>query len=276
MANAHFETTLYPRPLARINHPTSYRLHLHRHLEFICVTSGRLELRLGNEKHLLNPGDSALIVPYTLHSYLPLTADSVRFVLVLEPETIGLFGDMLLRYRPASPLIYADAMHRQFPALFETLQALADGSRQTQEDAVISSFTATVKFLDAIISLTGLKKTTVNKNHLFLDAIKLCNEHCENADFTLHTIANTLHVSDSHIKQLFAKHLHMSAKKYLTMLRMGKAEILLAEDTLSISQIAEVAGFGSVRTFNRLFKEQKGITPFAYKSTLRNEELNNL
>ncbi len=272
MAGAHFETTLYPRPLARINKPSTYHLHLHRHIEFICVTSGKMELRLGNEKYTLKKDDAALIVPYTLHNYFPLSDATARFVLVLEPETVGLFGDILLHHRPERPVIPAAEMANAFPALSQTLHSLITDSYAKDVPNTLHGFAHTVAFLDTVIQLTGMKKAVPNKNNLFLRAVKLCNERYQESTFGLRTIAQELHVSESHIKQLFAKNRQMSVKKYLTMLRMGQAEILLAQDDLSISHIAEIAGFGSVRTFNRLFREQKGVTPFAYKEALQNKE----
>jgi len=54
-------------------------------------------------------------------------------------------------------------------------------------------------------------------------------------------------------------------KKILTEIRMEKAEILLKDDSLSISVIAERLGFAYTNNFTRSFKRWSGFTPLQYK-----------
>jgi AraC-like DNA-binding protein len=48
---------------------------------------------------------------------------------------------------------------------------------------------------------------------------------------------------------------------YLTLLRMEKAELLLRERKLSISEVANLVGYSNLSHFSTAFKSQFGITP---------------
>ena len=63
--------------------------------------------------------------------------------------------------------------------------------------------------------------------------------------------------------------MHMSIKKYIVLMRTNYAESLLRETELPIATVAREAGFGSVRTFNRLFYEHMHMTPQEWKTAQR-------
>ncbi len=57
----------------------------------------------------------------------------------------------------------------------------------------------------------------------------------------------------------------MSFNDYITMLRLKSALILLQQSDLSILEISEQSGFGTVRTFRRQFNEKYGMSPADYR-----------
>ncbi|HBM80621.1 MAG TPA: AraC family transcriptional regulator, partial [Clostridiaceae bacterium] len=60
--------------------------------------------------------------------------------------------------------------------------------------------------------------------------------------------------------------MNISWYNYLINCRIMQAEKLLIEPSLSIMQVAMKSGFGSLATFNRLFRTKRGCTPTEYKS----------
>lgn len=51
--------------------------------------------------------------------------------------------------------------------------------------------------------------------------------------------------------------------------RRSQAELLLADDTLSISEIAEQLGFSDLSSFSQAFKRWTGLAPSVYRSRAR-------
>lgn len=59
--------------------------------------------------------------------------------------------------------------------------------------------------------------------------------------------------------------------KYINDLKMKEAKTLLRENKLSITEISEKLGFGSIHYFCRLFKNQTGRPPKEYVKTIRSK-----
>ncbi len=78
---------------------------------------------------------------------------------------------------------------------------------------------------------------------------------------TLQILAERLGVSDRYLRQLFKKHLGISAKVYALYQQCLFAKQLLHQTTLPITQVALASGFNSVRRFNDCFQSQLGLTP---------------
>lgn len=57
----------------------------------------------------------------------------------------------------------------------------------------------------------------------------------------------------------------MSYYSYLNQHRIMYAEKLLIDPNLSVTEVAMRSGFGSLSTFNRVFKAYKKCTPTQYK-----------
>ena len=62
----------------------------------------------------------------------------------------------------------------------------------------------------------------------------------------------------------------MTFYSYLTAYRVAIAEQELVLTNDSISDIAVSAGFGSVKTFDRIFKEKLSTSPLKYRKQMRN------
>ena len=68
-----------------------------------------------------------------------------------------------------------------------------------------------------------------------------------------------------HISHLFNDNLGLSMSDYINSLRVSEAKRLLESSDMLITEIAQAVGFGTARTFNRVFLQQTGITPRDYR-----------
>jgi AraC-like DNA-binding protein len=67
------------------------------------------------------------------------------------------------------------------------------------------------------------------------------------------------------LRKAFAKAYGLSPVQYLTAIRLQKAEILLAETELTLSDIAEESGFSSDAYLSRVFTRERGLGPKNYR-----------
>ena len=273
-ASAIFEISSYPKATCHFSKQLMSPLHLHRHLEFVCILEGRVKFTINGETRILSNGDSALITPYTTHSYHPIDDDCVRFILVFEPEYIGSLGNILLENHPVNPIISGDVMRAEFDPLLDTLKFIAENIRNSDTTSLCyaQAFSQLIYFLGKVLSITDLTHNSGIKSKIYLDSINIANDQYVDSSFDIESVAHILHVSASRIQQLFHKHMHISFKKYLTLLRISRAKLLLKETSMPMSEIALASGFNSVRSFNRLFKLHVNLTPLEYKKSSENEK----
>lgn len=78
-------------------------------------------------------------------------------------------------------------------------------------------------------------------------------------------IASCVQYHEYHANRLMIRHTGTTLHKYLNDFRVEHAKIYLSTTTISVSEIAEKTGFGSVSHFSECFKKITGISPLAYR-----------
>jgi AraC-like DNA-binding protein len=78
-------------------------------------------------------------------------------------------------------------------------------------------------------------------------------------------VARVAGFAPTYFSELFKKHEKVSFKKYLSRLRLERAEQLLTGTDLSVVRVAELSGHGSAQYLSRVFRRAHGVTPLAYR-----------
>lgn len=97
-----------------------------------------------------------------------------------------------------------------------------------------------------------------------MDEIK--EHYIEN--ITLTGLAEKYSISVSYLSELLKEYLQLSFSEYISSKRIQKAKELLADDSLSIEQIAEQTGYNDYFYFTKVFKKNTGISPSKYRKNL--------
>lgn len=87
-------------------------------------------------------------------------------------------------------------------------------------------------------------------------------------DITLTDLARKYGISTSHLSGLIKEELRMSFSEYIAARRVQKAKELLADEKLSIEEIAEQVGYCDYFYFTKVFKKNAGISPSKYRKNL--------
>ena len=234
--------------------------HLHNSIEFIYITEGTLELGMGQELFHMEEGDFAAIFPNCVHSYrTPPEESSAVCLVIVQPRLAGEFSSSLQKLHPLDPVVRRAALHRDVPYAIDSLRQEGNvGSK-----AVFSAFVQLI--LARTMGCFQLEKNTdLNYFDLTYRTVSYLSEHYREP-LSLETLARALGVSKYHLSRIFSARLHTSFSAYLGSLRVSLAQNLLKTTSLPISQIALDCGFGSQRSFNRIFLEQTGEKPGEYR-----------
>ncbi|MDD6033263.1 MAG: AraC family transcriptional regulator [Oscillospiraceae bacterium] len=234
--------------------------HLHGEVELLYVYSGALEVLVGQNVYLLEEGDFAAIFPNCVHSYrTPPEESSAVCLVIVQPRLAGEFSSSLQKLHPLDPVVRRAALHRDVPYAIDSLRQEGNvGSK-----AVFSAFVQLI--LARTMGCFQLEKNTdLNYFDLTYRTVSYLSEHYREP-LSLETLARALGVSKYHLSRIFSARLHTSFSAYLGSLRVSLAQNLLKTTSLPISQIALDCGFGSQRSFNRIFLEQTGEKPGEYR-----------
>lgn len=91
------------------------------------------------------------------------------------------------------------------------------------------------------------------------------NLHYMDPGLTLAQVSQALGISESYCYQFIKEQTGTTFFAYLEQTRIRQAEHLLCHTSKNNTEIAELVGFGSVKTFYRVYKKNKGITPGYYR-----------
>lgn len=84
-------------------------------------------------------------------------------------------------------------------------------------------------------------------------------------EMSLSVLADEFHLNPQYISRLFKNEIGVNFLTYLTNIRMEKAKKLLLSTALSITDVAERAGYTDYRVFTKVFKKTEGVTPSQYR-----------
>jgi AraC family transcriptional regulator len=86
-------------------------------------------------------------------------------------------------------------------------------------------------------------------------------EESLNRDLSLAELSKSAGMSASHLKQVFKKQMGLPVHQYVIRRRLERARSLLADDALSMAQIAAASGFAHQSHMARHMRRSEGISP---------------
>jgi AraC family transcriptional regulator len=90
-------------------------------------------------------------------------------------------------------------------------------------------------------------------------------------DIPLEEMAAAAYLSPFHFARLFKKVIGTSPHAYLAALRLERAQTLLANTDLSVTQVASRVGYTSPSHFAKAFRQAHGLAPRAFRAALVKE-----
>ena len=104
------------------------------------------------------------------------------------------------------------------------------------------------------------------RGHKIIDNIfDYCQKNYTN-QITQQDVAVALHISESHLSHIFGSKIKINFRNYINILRTNKACRLILQTDKNIVAISDECGFSSIRSFNRAFVRNVGMTPTQYRN----------
>jgi AraC-like DNA-binding protein len=255
----------------------NYPLHWHTATEIIMPLEHEYNVFLLKRSYMLRENDILIIPSCELHSITvpPSARTGKRIILMFEPTLLyslaGLSGAMSLLYNmnlltvENTPEIYGIARSLLLAAYDEFLRA--DDLRNPAIYAkIIDLYITMIRYYrdNKTLSLNARPR----RRQQYITRLNAVFEYIDkhiSEELTLESAAGIAHFSKYHFEHVFKEYTNSSFYQYLKRARIKKAETLLLNPELAITEVAQESGFESLTTFNRVFKEIKNCTPSEYK-----------
>ena len=257
MKNYHRE--LNPKEL-RIGKATSgsFPAHIHEDIELMCVESGTHIAIVDGKRYELKAGMILLVCPNQIHSYERNPDNNVHYCALIKPAKLGENGAFLSANKPVFPVLSVTAKDPEWQLLKMCCDEMThNGVQEILYHLMQALFGMICRKMEFTKSESSDQRT-VNK------ILRYCAEHFRE-DISVKILSETMFLSPSHISHIFSDKLMISFPDFINSLRSAEAAKLLVSGQYTISEAATLAGFTTIRTFNRAFKNRYGVTPKEYR-----------
>ena len=242
--------------------------HYHSAVEIVLVEKGEAVYTLPDRTCIVSAGQVLILPPQCAHacSHKPGTQ---RYVFLFEPHIFGSLRDLSVYAQRLSQSSYLedDTVYRRevrdlLLQAAETFQA-----RKPMWNSLCYSL------LIRLYSVLGREwaqqsagPEPVNIDSEIMNSVLSYIGQHYGEKIHLDDAAAFSGFSKYYFSRAFKKYFGVTFTDYLTRCRLEAAMKLLTQTRMPIRQVAEQSGFGSVATFNRIFRAAMSCTPSRYRS----------
>lgn len=241
----HYTTMLHYQDMHSLPHCQSTA-------EILFVRHGTVQASCREQTLLLHSGQCILVMPYEVHAYETLESNDTA-VYIFSADLMPDFFQYTETKQLLQPVI---------PFLDHQLEILSDEAQGPfMKKSILYALAS-----DALRG--GLVQTESQSNQQPMSQMMLYIQAHYQESISLHSLAQHLGYSYNYASHLFRQYFHTGFCEIVNQYRLEKAAQLLRDSPLSITQVADQAGFSTIRSFNQVFKQVYQVSPSRYREQL--------
>lgn len=242
----------------KLRNNLDYPLHLHHALELIYLEKGSTVVQYDGAFYSLQAGDLFVIFPDRIHAFYDSVDISGMVMIVPVEPYLGELRGMLEHQFPSKVhFSRQEWCHTGLDQLlFLALRDWEKGIDLRQRYGAL--------IVAKLVDFLPLQEEKEGKRDAIGIILRYLNEHYRE-NLTREEISRAVGYHESYISHLFYRTLRLTLTQYIASLRIHDAMNLLKGTDQSISEIAFSLGFGSIRSLNRAFHAQTGMSPSQYR-----------
>lgn len=232
-----------------------YLPHFHDSFEIVFMYGGKARAIIGGKEYQLCGGDLCISLPNVIHAYD--NDENVDAYLFIVPRRYAkAFNTHLDKNTVDIPVIkWDDTILRLAETIIQT-----NKQKHPYREQLLGGYFS-ILFAE-IFAKTGLTECHKAPAETERSIVSYCLENFRH-DISLELLANELNISKNHISYIFSSKLKICLPDFIGSLRVSEAKRLI-ENGASMTDAALESGFASIRTFNRRFLAETGMTPSEY------------
>ena len=248
-----------------------FEAHVHSAVEIIMPSQGGSIYRLQDREYRVAADEILIIPPNTMHE---LTEEEgvLRYLILFEPAPLFSLVDMQQVYPMAQHPIYLQGPSEAHREVARLLHDLVDCYFQQRPmwNTRCYSFLLQIyarlaeEFIANAVSPEDKEQRLIDPQLMNMAVSYIGDHYME--EISLEQVASFTGYSRYYFSRAFKNYFGISYSDYLMVKRVNEAVNLLINTDKPIGDVATEAGFGSIATFNRVFRKNKNCTPTRYRS----------
>ncbi|MFF2885438.1 helix-turn-helix domain-containing protein [Paenibacillus sp. NPDC057967] len=245
--------------------------HWHKHLEFLYFESGEALIECGSTTIHAKPGDLIVVNSNELHYGFSLAPNLVYYVLIADISLLQSGSVDAAETKFIAPISQNQLLLRNHIRGDQVTIACMHNLIRELENREFGYELAIKSELYRLLALLlrGHVTTVLTKDEYaermknverFEPVFRFIAEHYRE-ELTVEELSGIAGLSRYHFSRLFKELTGRTVTEYVTAARLDKADYLLRNTPLTVSEVAAASGFNDIYYFSRTFKKHKKVSP---------------
>lgn len=262
----------YPLKCAVMRGNLPFMNHCHQELEILMLRKGRLQVFYEKEEYELREGDVWIVPPFGSHGIGKGKSDCERIAVLLDLQLLGsgvkadqenLWIRKEMEKRDMFSRHWKDAVRNRVSEIVGKLYQEYSEKRY--------AWKLSVKALVSELVLTALREMPERESMVLEKEVVRIRHILEYIalhyykDITLQSCADEVGFNSTYLSRYFSRTMGITFQEYIKRLRIDRAKWLLMTEKLSVTEVCYQSGFRDIKTFNKLFKKECGMSPTEFR-----------
>lgn len=248
--------------------------HGHEYIEMTMVLSGNGTEIINGISHELSPGTLTLLFPWHVHELMSNAGEVIQLFkcsfelsTLLEPNMNSELSEFFLGNLNFSPFVKCSALEaKEIQGLFSKINSEMELNKVARNSMI------KIKTLELIISFIRIYSehnreaipSEIDEKSFVWSVVNYI--HCNYVeDLSIDDVARKFNYSESGLSRMLRNYTGLSFKEIQNHARILYSCVSLVTTNAQISMISKLVGFNSIKTFEKVFMELKGISPEEYR-----------
>lgn len=269
MQNAEF-----PFKCAVMRGDVPFMNHCHQEMEILMLRKGELRVFYENEEHRLREGDIWIVPPFGNHGIGKGSHDCERIAVLLDLQLLRSGAKenqeyMWIRKELEKRDMFSGHWEQ---AAREKLSEIVEKMYWEYSEKKYAWKLAISALISELV-LAALREMPVRQNmapEKGVIRIKNILEYIAlhyYSDITLQSCAAAVGFNSTYLSRYFSSTMGITFQEYIKRLRIDRAKWLLMTEKLPVMEVCCQSGFRDIKTFNKLFKKECGMSPTEFRKT---------
>lgn len=245
------------------SHSESIPFHLGPYYELLVIDQGELDVIIDSDHQHIKKNDCLILRSDQPYQKQQGSSEMVAYISILF-EASGIPESAL-----AQPMNLGTA-NRQ---IIERIIKLAEYPEQfvyPNDEIKLKLATLILQLIQGQTPTAEEPITSMRENYendLFQSILDFLDQNIATHN-QVNDLVEHFALSRSTLQNLFKKYLNMTPKNYINQVRLDRSKHMIRNTQMTLSQIADYLGYGSIQYFSRAFSQAFGMSPSQYAKSM--------